>query len=74
MVKIEAISKEKGVEVKTHLDGEGIDIVQESVAIVKALYNDFKENNIEMLYVLELGAMLFDWIRESDEEEGGDYA
>lgn len=74
MVKIEAISKEKGIEVKTHLDGEGINIVEESVAIVKALHNDFKEHNIEMLFVLELGAMLFGWIKGSDDEEDGDYA
>lgn len=78
MVKYEAISKDDGVDVESTWDGNGRDIIDECVAIVKAMIDDAKRNDEDLKVVMTaaLGAVIVSNIKDDLEfdERGGNYA
>lgn len=78
MVKYEAISKDDGVDVESTWDGNGRDIIDECVAIVKAMIDSAKEHGDDLKFVMTaaLGAVIVGNIKEDlkEDEERGNYA
>lgn len=78
MVKYEAISKDDGVDVESTWDGSGKDIIDECVAIVKAMIDSAKEHDEDLKFVMTaaLGTVIVSNIKEDlkDDKERGNYA
>lgn len=78
MVKYEAISKDDGVDVESTWDGNGRDIIDECVAIVKAMIDSATEHGEDLRFVMTaaLGAVIVSNIKEDlkEDEERGNYA
>lgn len=74
MLEIKAYINDSKVAVETSADGMGIEIVAESLAIARAMYDDLKSHNLEDIFISELGTMLVGWIHEHKSESGDGYA
>lgn len=78
MVKYEAISKDDGVDVESTWDGNAKDIIDECVAVVKAMIDSAKEHGDDLKFVMTaaLGAVIVSNIKEDLKEDGerGTYA
>lgn len=78
MVEYEAISNGDGVDVNSEWDGNGRDIVDECVAIVKAMIDSATEHGEDLRFVMTaaLGAVIVSNIKEDlkEDEERGNYA
>ena len=78
MVKYEAISKDDGVDVESTWDGNAKDIIDECVAVVKAMIDSAKEHGDDLKFVMTaaLGAVIVGNIKEDLKEDGerGSYA
>lgn len=78
MVKYEAISKDDGVDVESTWDGSGKGIIDECVAIVKAMIDDSKVHGDDLKFVMTaaLGTVIVSNIKEDlkEDKERGSYA
>ena len=78
MVKYEAISSGDGVNVNSEWDGNGQEIIDECVAIVRAMIDSAKADGDDLKFVMTaaLGAVIVSNIKEDleEDEERGNYA
>lgn len=76
MVEVKAIAdvEKGGTTVSASYDGQGIIILEESIAIVNALYEDAKKHGIGEIFLGMFGGMVSDWVDEYNHKGGENFA
>lgn len=70
MVEIKALADADrgGVDVEASYNGMGIDVFNESVAVIKSIYDDSKKHGFDEALLATLGDMLYAWVAEYNED------
>lgn len=74
MVKVQAnvSDNDRAVDVKLTMDGVAIDILEESAAIIKSLYDDISEHeNLVEPFVATIGSIVLGWMRDINTKDDG---
>ena len=69
-VKATADVERNGTNVSATYSGQGIVILEESIAIVEALYNDSIKHGVGEIFLGMLGGMVCDWVDEFNHKVG----
>ena len=73
-VKATADVERCGTNVSASYSGKGIIILEESIAIVEALYNDSIKHGVGDIFLGMLGVMVSDWVDEYNHKGGENLA
>lgn len=75
MIDIKAKGTDTGVDVSTKAEGEGLMVLEEATAIVKALYDLTSQNEaMRLMFLTVIGDMTIEWMHEERTKGDESYA
>lgn len=72
MIEVKAVTNEKGVAVESHMDGMGINLLAESVGLIKGLIDHFEKCDLSMEFVLMTMGIMKEFVKKKMDEDDKD--
>lgn len=75
MIEVKATKNEKGITVKSHMDGTGIELLAESAGLINGLIDHFEKNDLSMEFILMATTLMAEFANKKmdGDEEDDDY-
>ena len=74
MITVESKMKSGGVDVHTIVEGMSIEVLEESTAIIKCLYEDIiVTNNLDIPFLTVLGMYVSEWMETAIGKKGDEH-